>query len=98
MTSWSSLLTWRNCFWLMVPLLIWNLIYAPKITDPRITSDAGSPGWLLILENAARITVFMLPLFLPLQFKDSLSKVGWVGYILGTLIYFASWLPLLFAP
>jgi hypothetical protein len=98
MISWSSLLAWRNCFWLIVPLLVWNLVYGPKITDPRITSDAHSPAWLLILENAARIAVFLLPLLVPLQFKDSLSKAGWAVYILGTLVYFASWLPLLFAP
>jgi hypothetical protein len=44
-------LTWLNCFWLILPLLAWNLVYGPKLTDPRITSDANSPAWLLIAEN-----------------------------------------------
>ncbi|HEX2995015.1 MAG TPA: hypothetical protein VHP14_09325 [Anaerolineales bacterium] len=90
-------LAWLNCFWLVVPLLIWNLVYGPKITDPRITSDAHSPNWLLIAENMTRIIVFALPLLLALQFKEPLNKTGWVIYIVGTLIYFASWLPFLFA-
>lgn len=91
-------LAWLNCLWLIVPLLIWNLAYGPKITDPRITSDAHSPSWLLIAENMTRIMVFALPLLLPLQFKEPLNKAGWLIYIVGTLIYFASWLPFLFAP
>jgi hypothetical protein len=91
-------LVWLNCFWLIAPLLIWNLIYGPKLTDPRITSDAHSPAWQLIAENITRIGVFMLPLLIPLQFREPLSKAGLAIYIVGTLIYFASWLPLLFAP
>jgi hypothetical protein len=91
-------LAWLNCFWLIVPLLIWNLIYGPKLTDPRITSDAHSPAWLLIAENIGRIGVFILPLLIPLQLKEPMSKIGLGIYITGTLIYFASWLPLLFAP
>jgi hypothetical protein len=91
-------LTWLNCFWLILPLLIWNLVYGPKLTDPRITSDAHSPAWLLVAENITRIGVFILPLLVPLQLKEPLSKSGLAVYIIGTLIYFASWLPLLFAP
>lgn len=89
-------LAWLNCFWLIVPLLVWNLIYGPKLTDPRITSDARSPAWLLIAENLTRIGVFILPLLIPLQLRESVSKIGWVVYVAGTLIYFVSWLPLLF--
>lgn len=87
-----------NCFWLMVPLLVWNLVYGPRLSDPRITSDANSPAWLLIAEHITRIAVFILPLLLPLQLKDAWSKAGLVVYILGTLVYCASWLPLLYAP
>jgi len=91
-------LAWLNCFWLIVPLLVWNIIYGPKLIDPRITSDANSPGWLLIAENITRVAVFILPLLIPLQITQPLNKAGWAIYIAGTLIYFASWLPLLYAP
>jgi hypothetical protein len=87
-----------NCLWLILPLLVWNLLLGSRITQEAITSDTHSPKWLLITENIARILVFALPLLLPLQMKNAYSKAGLFIYILGTLIYFASWLPLMFAP
>ncbi|PKO01042.1 MAG: hypothetical protein CVU42_00945 [Chloroflexi bacterium HGW-Chloroflexi-4] len=87
-----------NCLWLIIPLLVWNIILGPRIVDARITSDLNSPKWLLISENIVRIFVFVLPLLLPMQLKDASSKAGLWIYIIGTLIYFASWLPILLAP
>ena len=87
-----------NCLWLIIPLLIWNLILGPKLSDPRLTSDAHSPAWQLFAENGVRILVFALPLLIPLQLRDQLSRTGLVVYILGTLIYFASWVPLMLSP
>jgi len=89
---------WLNCLWLMLPLLVWNIILGPRIKDARITSDSFSPKWLLIAENVVRLFVFVLPLLLPLQLKDNVSIIGLEIYISGTLIYFGSWLPLMFAP
>jgi hypothetical protein len=91
-------LTWLNCFWLILPLLAWNLVLGARITDPRVTSDAHSPRWLLIAENIARIPVFALPLLLPLQWGEPWSIAGLVVYLMGTLVYFASWRPLLQTP
>ena len=83
-----------NCLWLLLPLLAWNILLGPKITQEAITSDAHSPPWLLAAENLTRMIVFALPLLLPLQLKD----IGLAIYLAGTLIYFTSWLPLLLAP
>jgi hypothetical protein len=83
---------------LILPLLAWNVILGPRITDPRVTSDARSPRWLLWAENVTRIAVFVLPLFFPLQWVDTADRIGLAVYIAGTLVYFASWLPLMFAP
>jgi hypothetical protein len=95
-------LTLFNCFWLIVPLLIWNIVLGPRITQNAITSDAHSPNWLLMAENIVRVLVFALPVLMPLPgLADRQSGLPWAGlviYILGTLAYFASWLPLLFAP
>ena len=87
-----------NCFLLIVPLLAWNLVLAPRLNDPRLSSDAHSPNWLLLAENLTRSLVFVFPLLLPLQAKDGWNKAGLIVYVLGTLIYFASWLPLIFYP
>ncbi|MFZ6027117.1 MAG: hypothetical protein ACOYYS_05310 [Chloroflexota bacterium] len=94
--NWQKLLL--NCFWLLVPLLAWNAILGPKLTQEAITSDAHSPPWLLATENLTRCIVFGLPLLFPLQMKDPWNRAGLAIYIAGTLIYFASWLPLLLAP
>ena len=89
---------WLNCLWLMLPLLIWNMVLGPHLTDPRITSDAHSPKWLLIAENMLRMLIFALPLLIPLRVESPVQKIGLVVYIAGTLIYFSSWLPLWLAP
>ena len=90
-----------NCLWLILPLLAWNLVLGPRITQVAIISDSHSPKWLLIAENIARILVFALPVLIPLpigaDWRSALPKIGLAVNILGTLIYFASWLPLLFA-
>ena len=90
-------LTWLNCFLLILPLLAWNLVLGGRFTDPRVTSDAHSPKWLLVAENVTRILVLALPLLIPLQVKDAWSKTGLVIHVAGTLVYFASWLPLIYA-
>ena len=87
-----------DCLWLILPLLAWNVILGPHIIQEAITSDAHSPKWLLTSENVVRILVFALPLFIPLQITEIWGKAGLTVYIIGTLVYFASWLPLLLAP
>ncbi len=91
-------LTWWNCLWLILPLLVWNLLLGPRMTDPRINSDAASPKWLLAAESTIRICLFILPVLLPLQMKGPWARSGWVLYIFGTLVYFATWMPLLLRP
>lgn len=87
-----------NGFWLLLPLLAWNLALGSRLTLEAVISDAHSPKWLLMAENITRILVFALPLLLPLKFKSAWNKTGLAVYVLGTLIYFASWLLLLLAP
>lgn len=91
-------LRWFNCLWLMVPLLAWNIVLAPEITLEKVISDANSPVWLLTAENITRIIIFALPLILPLRVQNNISKTGLTAYIIGTLLYFASWIPLIWMP
>ena len=87
-----------NCMWLLFPLIAWNIVLGPKLVDPRLTSDAHSAAWQLYAENGGRILVFALPLLIPLQLQDTMSRTGLNVYIIGMLVYFASWLPLILAP
>jgi hypothetical protein len=91
-------LRWINCLWLIVPLLAWNIVLAPEITLEKVVSDANSTPWLLTAESVTRIIVFVFPLLLALQFRDVPGKAGLVIYVFGTLIYFASWIPLIWMP
>jgi hypothetical protein len=89
---------WLNSLWLIVPLFAWNITLAPKITLTQVVSDFYSPPWLLAAENITRIIVFAFPILLPLHVQDKLSKTGFVVYLIGTLIYFITWIPLIWAP
>jgi hypothetical protein len=91
-------LRWLNCLWLMAPLLAWNIILAPKITLVKVISDANSPIWLLAAENIVRMIVFAGPLLLPLRVQDTISKTGLAIYLIGTLLYFITWIPLIWMP
>ncbi len=91
-------LTWFNCFWLLLPLLAWNLLLGSKLTQEQIISDAHSPAWLLGAENVFRLATFILPLFLRLQLDSVLGKIGLALYLLGLLVYFVSWIPLIRVP
>lgn len=91
-------LRWINCLWLLIPLLLWNIVLAPKITLEKVVSDMHSPAWLLAAENFTRIIVFVFPIFLPVRLQDGLSKTGLTIYLAGTFVYFASWIPLIWSP
>jgi hypothetical protein len=91
-------LHWLNCLWLMVPLLAWNIILAPKITLPKVISDANSPAWLLAAENITRMIVFAFPLLLPLRVHNTVSIIGMAVYLIGMPLYCISWIPLIWMP
>lgn len=46
----------------------------------------------------ARILVFTIPLLIPWQARGAWSRIGLAVYLLGTLVYYAAWLPLIFVP
>ncbi len=87
-----------NSLWLIIPLLIWNIILGPYLTIEAVLSDANSPQWLLIAESSIRLAVFALPLFIPIRWDKKRTRIGFLIFILGTLIYFGSWIPLLVSP
>ena len=89
---------WKNTFWLMIPLLLWNIFLGPRLVHPGFAYDQQAARWLLISENILRVAVFILPLLLPLNWESKRQKFGLGLYLLGTLIYFAAWLPLIYTP
>ena len=91
-------LSWLNTFWLLVPILVWNLVFASRLAHPGFEADENVPQWLLITENVLRGVVMLTPLFMALNWDSTQSKAGWVVYGAGMLVYFASWIPLMVTP
>jgi hypothetical protein len=80
-----------NCFILIIPILLWNAIFTSKL-PAGYSSDVGVSQAILILEQVFRIPVFLYPILLPLQLNDRYSKAGMVIYVVGSVVYFASWI------
>jgi hypothetical protein len=89
-----------NCFLLTIPILAWNLIFAnklPKVFQPEIFWN-DIPTFLSYGENISRTIVFIFTALMPLKILTKTQEKGVFLYVLGTLIYFASWLLLIYFP
>jgi hypothetical protein len=90
----------QNCGLLLLPALLWNMALAdrlpPAFSPFEFWREIPSP--LASAENGLRIAVFALPFFMPLDVSTPESKRALLLYAAGTLLYFASWLVLIFFP
>jgi len=91
-------LQWLNCLWLLTPILAWNAIFSSKLAHPAFEFDEAVHQWVLLIENILRLAVMVLPLFMPLRWNTSHNKLGMAVNVIGMLVYFASWIPLMVAP
>ena len=89
-----------NCFVLTIPILIWNIVLTndlPKTTKPESVLQS-IPPFIIYAENIIRIIVFTMMFFMPIQISKKIQKQGLLLFIFGTLVYFASWLFLIYYP
>ena len=89
-----------NCFLLTLPIMAWNMLLTnrlPEAFQPDIFWK-DIPAFLTWGENISRALVFMFTLLMPLRMVTPRQKGGLFLYIAGTLIYFASWLVLIYLP
>lgn len=86
-----------NCFWLLLPLLAFNLVFASKLPE-RYSADDAVPTWLAWLEHGLRVPAFFGPLLMPLGFGTRTQQVGLAIFVVGSLVYLASWIPPLRRP
>jgi hypothetical protein len=87
-----------NCFWLIVPILLWNMIFQlPGKFSPTIFWH-NIPPIIAYGENTFRMILILLPLLMPLRITTVSQKVGLIIYFIGIGIYFASWLVLMMSP
>ena len=90
----------RNGFILLIPILVWNLIFTSNLplAYEQKSFDSNIPIFLLIGENIFRIIVFIFPILLKINISASNGKLGLLIYGFGSMLYYISWLMLIYAP
>ena len=89
-----------NCFLLAIPILLWDYIFTdklPKAFQPEIFWK-NIPSFIIYGENISRLIMFVFISFMPLKITTSYQMNGLLLYIVGTLLYFASWIVLMYFP
>ncbi|HYH02385.1 MAG TPA: hypothetical protein VEC37_04745 [Bacillota bacterium] len=89
-----------NGFLPLLPIFLWNLCLTAKLPpayEPK-NFDSNIPGLLLRGEDFFRAIIFLLPLFFKINVSTAPGKLGLIIYIAGSLVYYFSWLALVFAP
>lgn len=89
-----------NCFLLILPALFLNVAWAARLPPMW---QAGSfwqsiPPAIAYGENATRVLVNILPVFMPLHVATTRQRAGLAIYILGLLAYSLAWLVLVYFP
>lgn len=56
------------------------------------------PPYIGTVENVLRLVVLLLPLLMPLTIASDSQKIGLAIFVIGVLIYFASWLAQIYFP
>ena len=89
-----------SCFLLTLPVLVWNIVFANKL--PLAFQPAmfwmNIPSGFALLENVSRIFIFVITLLMPLHVTSSLQKKGLALYLIGLILYFASWAAIIIFP
>jgi len=84
-----------NGFLLLLPILVWNVIFASQLTQKGFQNDHLVPAWLLYAEHGLRVIVFLFPLLLAFETKAPYFKLGIILYVVGTILYLLTWIPLI---
>ncbi len=89
-----------NGFVLLIPIFIWNAVVTKKLPESFDADimDAGMPKLILIAENLLRMIVFLSPILFKIDISTKMGSIGFALYIVGLLIYFASWLAVILIP
>lgn len=89
-----------NCFLLLIPIFIWNLIFYDQLPAAYGSEIfwKNIPTYISYPENLFRIIVLSTPILMSLSLKSRQQKMGFIIYSIGTIIYFLSWLVLILHP
>ncbi len=89
-----------NCFLLTIPILVWNFIFTnklPKAFQPEVFWN-NIPPFITYGENISRMIIFVFISLMPLRISSMTQKKGVTMYVAGILVYFLSWVILIYFP
>ena len=89
-----------NCYIPLIPIFVWNIVLSSKLPsafDPK-SFNRDIPLLILVGENLFRSLIFVLPLLMKINISGIKGKIGVIIYALGTVLYFMSWLMLMYSP
>jgi len=84
----------------IIPILVWNILFTsklPRAYQPELF-NTNIPLAIMIGENIFRSIIFILPLFFKLNYSSPIGKKGLIIFCSGVVLYFSSWLMLIYAP
>jgi hypothetical protein len=89
-----------NCFILVIPIFLWNILFATSLPRGYAMEFFWKdiPPIVGTAENTLRVIAFFLPLLMPLRIQTSRQKTGLGIYLAGVAIYFLSWVLQIYFP
>lgn len=84
----------------LIPIIIWNALLTsklPPVFDPK-SFNSDIPLLIMVGENLFRAIIFMMPLFFRIKISIPMGKAGIIIFLFGVLLYFLSWLMLIYFP
>lgn len=90
----------KNGFLPLIPICIWNVLLYDQLplAFNEVHFNQGISSFVLIGEAVFRLIVFVMPFFMIIETKSEKGKHGFLFLLIGTMIYFMSWLALIYFP
>jgi len=90
----------QNCFLLLLPILLWNVIFMKvlPVQFQKATFWHNIPKYIKFPENILRIVVFVFPLLMKFSIAEPHQRLGFMLYILGYAYIFLSWVAQIYFP
>ena len=89
-----------SCGVLTVPIVVWN-VACTRYLPPALASNEfsrGIPTVVMYGEKTLRVVVMVLPFLMPLEMVTVAQRRGVWLFVVGTLLYGLTWVPLMIAP
>jgi hypothetical protein len=89
-----------SCGLLTLPIFVWNIVFIGFLPPALGTNEfwRDIPPFVAFGENSLRFAIFVLPFLMPLEVTTVEQRKGLMLFVLGTVLYFLSWVALMLFP